>query len=267
MRYIDSTKMGRARRGWLDSHFHFSFAEYYKPDNIQFGVLCVVNDDIVQPGRGFPPHPHQDMEILSYVLEGKLTHGDSMGNKRTISRGEVQYMSAGTGVFHSEYNLEKGPLRFLQIWIEPDWMGHQPQYGDHRFRLEDREGKWLAVATGVANKTSEAPIKLHQDINMYATIVRGGGSVGFKVGDGRQAYMVLAEGRAEVVGSKGGRVSLRARDAVEIVEEDVTVKAEAGEDAHAVLIEMKKCWGIRWRGRGKKPPAAQGKKEGGKMGC
>ncbi|MFB0917501.1 MAG: pirin family protein, partial [Clostridiaceae bacterium] len=125
---IDNTKMGRSNLGWLNSLFHFSFAEYYNPKNINFGVLRVVNDDLILSNTGFPTHPHRDMEIVSYVVNGALTHGDSMGNKNTITRGHVQYMSAGTGVTHSEYNYSDETARFLQIWILPDKRGHLPQY-------------------------------------------------------------------------------------------------------------------------------------------
>ena len=114
---IESKNMGNSNLGWLKSKFHFSFAEYYNPDNINFGVLRVINDDLVQPNTGFDTHPHRDMEIISYVVNGELTHGDSMGNKNTITRGHVQYMSAGTGVYHSEHNFGKDTLRLLQIWI------------------------------------------------------------------------------------------------------------------------------------------------------
>ena len=137
-KYVDHTKMGRGQHGWLDSHFHFSFADYFNPQNIRFGVLRVFNDDIVQAQEGFDIHPHQDMEIISYVVQGELSHEDSMGNAHTLTRGQSQYMSAGTGVFHSEYNLqEKDELRFMQIWIFPDQRGYRPNYGDYRFALED----------------------------------------------------------------------------------------------------------------------------------
>ena len=126
--------MGRGIHGWLDSHFHFSFAEYYNPENINFGVLRVWNDDIVLPGTGFGTHPHDNMEIISYVLEGELSHADSMGNEQTLTRGQVQYMSAGTGITHSEYNHGEVPLRFFQIWIFADKRGYRPNYGDYRFK-------------------------------------------------------------------------------------------------------------------------------------
>lgn len=233
LRYIDHTKMGRGIHGWLDSHFHFSFAEYYNPENIHFGALRVVNDDIVQPGTGFDTHPHRDMEILSYVVEGELSHADSMGNEHTLTRGQVQYMSAGTGVLHSEYNHGKGLLRFLQIWIMPDAEGYAPNYGDYRFELADRINRWLPLATWERSRESEAPIRVHQDINAYAAIVEAGKNLSFHVEEGRQAYLVLAEGEAVIEG-----IRLAERDALEVTEQEITI--EAARDAHVVLIEMAK---------------------------
>lgn len=234
LRYIDHTKMGRGIHGWLDSHFHFSFAEYYNPQNIQFGVLRVVNDDMVQPGTGFDTHPHQNMEILSYVVQGELTHADNMGNEQTLTRGQVQYMSAGTGVLHSEYNMGKDLLRFLQIWILPDASGYQPNYGDYRFKLEDRENRWLPIATGTDNGGSKAPIRIHADINAYASILGAGKSLAFMTGEDRQAYLVVVEGEAEIEG-----IRLAERDALEITGQDVTIKALR--DTHMVVIEMAKA--------------------------
>ena len=234
LRYIDHTKMGRGIHGWLDSHFHFSFAEYYNPENIHFGALRVVNDDIVQPGTGFDTHPHRDMEILSYVVEGELSHADSMGNEHTLTRGQVQYMSAGTGVLHSEYNHGKGLLRFLQIWIMPDAEGYAPNYGDYRFELADRINRWLPLATWERSRESEAPIRVHQDINAYAAIVEAGKTLSFHVEEGRQAYLVLAEGEAVIEG-----IRLAERDALEVTEQEITI--EAARDAHIVLIGMAKA--------------------------
>ncbi|MDR2197459.1 MAG: pirin family protein [Coriobacteriales bacterium] len=234
LRAIESGTLGRGQHGWLDSHFHFSFADYYNPENINFGVLRVWNDDIVMPDTGFELHPHKDMEIISYVINGELSHGDSMGNKQTLTRGQVQYMSAGTGVWHSEHNWGKDPLRFFQIWIFSDEDGYQPAYGDFRFTWEDRINRWLPVASSTENSASEAPIKIHQDINAYATYLTAGTTLPFEVGSGRQAYLVLAEGKARV-----GGIELATRDAVEIVEEDVSI--EALEDAHIFVIEMAKA--------------------------
>jgi redox-sensitive bicupin YhaK (pirin superfamily) len=231
IRYIDHAKMGRGIHGWLDSHFHFSFANYYNPDNINFGALRVINDDLVKPSTGFDMHPHEDMEIISYVIDGELTHSDNMGNQETLTRGQVQYMSAGTGVWHGEHNLGRDMLRFLQIWIMPDGSGYTPNYGDYRFKFEERIGRWLPIATWTENEKSEAPIRIHQDVNVYAGVIKAGESLDFPVGADRQAYMVLIEGDAEV-----GEILLEARDAAEITSEDVTVSAS--EDAHILVIEM-----------------------------
>lgn len=230
--YVDHTKMGRSQLGWLDSHFHFSFAEYYNPQNIRFGALRVFNDDIVQAQTGFDTHPHKDMEIISYVVQGELSHKDSMGNVHTLTRGQSQYMSAGTGVLHSEYNLQKTEeLRFMQIWIFPDKGGYEPHYGDHRFVLEDRYDKWLPIATSYANKENSAPIRVHQDVNVYAAILSAGNRIDFQMRDDRQAYLVCLEGETEV-----GAVHLNTRDALEIVKESVSITSRDG--CHIFVIEM-----------------------------
>jgi redox-sensitive bicupin YhaK (pirin superfamily) len=175
------------------------------------------------------------MEIISYVVDGELTHGDSMGNAQTLTRGQVQYMSAGKGVRHSEYNLGEDTLRFLQVWIFPDDQGYAPDYGDYRFDFNARIGKWLPIATWTENKVSKAPIKIHQDVNIYATQIKAGATEKFTVAEGRQAYLVLIEGEAQV----NGVVDLAARDALEITEEKIEIKA--GKDAHIFLVEMKKA--------------------------
>jgi redox-sensitive bicupin YhaK (pirin superfamily) len=239
IKYIDHKGMGKADHGWLNSHFHFSFAEYYNRKNIQFGVLRVLNDDLVQCDEGFDTHPHENMEILSYVVQGELTHKDSMGNKQTLTRGQVQYMSAGTGVLHSEFNLGKDLLRFLQIWIFPDKTGYKPNYGDYRFNIEDRRDKWLPLASGVDNKTSSAPVRIHQDINAYAAIISAGQSLNFVIEKNRQAYLVLIEGSAKITGAESGLTAdLAMRDAAEISGESVTIDAK--EESHFLIIEMVK---------------------------
>ncbi|MDR2486636.1 MAG: pirin family protein [Clostridiales Family XIII bacterium] len=233
IRHIRHEDMAHLQHGWLDTRHHFSFASYYNPDNMNFGKLRVLNDDYVRPKTGFELHPHEDMEIISYVVEGELTHGDSIGNRQTLTRGQVQYMSAGTGIWHSEHNLGDEVLHFLQIWILPDAEGHKPNYGGHAFAFEDRIGKWLPLATSAEAPKNDAPIRLHQDMHAYATLIPAGQSLGFAVGAGRQAYMILIEGEATVNG-----IAARTKDAFEIVEEDITV--EAGTDAHLVLLEMAK---------------------------
>lgn len=230
LRKIDNEKMGRSNLGWLRSVFHFSFANYYNPDNINFGMLRVINDDLVEPGTGFGLHPHENMEIISYVVDGELTHGDSMGNKSTISRGHVQYMSAGTGVYHSEHNLGNETLRFLQIWIFPDKNGYTPNYGDFRFNWDDRKNKWLHL---VSSKQGSAPIKINQDTNIYALELDKDMEIAFPLKDGRQAYMVQIEGSSKV-----NSITMGTRDAMEIEEEDIVIKAV--ENSHVLIVEMKK---------------------------
>jgi redox-sensitive bicupin YhaK (pirin superfamily) len=234
LRYINGEKMGRNIYDGIDSRHHFSFAEYYNPSNMQFGDLRVLNDDLVRPGAGFDIHPHKNMEVLSYVVSGELTHEDSMGNKSGLTRGQVQYMSAGTGIFHSEYNNSKDEtLRFLQIWILPDRNGHAPNYGDCRFGVEERKNRWLSVASGADNADNGAPIKVHADIYAFASILERDRILEFIVSQNRQAYMALIEGEAEVCG-----INLSAGDALEITEQGIYIRA--AEDAHMFLIEMAK---------------------------
>ncbi len=229
LRKIENKNMGRSNLGWLNSIFHFSFAEYYNPQNINFGVLRVINDDLVAPQTGFSTHPHQNMEIISYLVNGELTHGDSMGNKSTITRGHVQYMSAGTGVYHSEQNFGNETLRFLQIWIIPDRAGHTPNYGDYRFNMEDRHNKWNHM---VSSKEGNAPIKINQDANIYSLELDKGKAISFPVAEGRQAYLVQIEGSSTI-----NDIALDMRDAMEIVEEDIQIKAD--EASHILVVEMK----------------------------
>ena len=240
MKFVDHSRMGRGRHGWLDSHFHFSFAEYQNPRNIRFGVLRVMNDDLVQPGTGFDSHPHKNMEIISYVVDGALTHLDSMGNERTLTRGQVQYMSAGTGVVHSEYNHGKELLRLFQIWIFPDKKELKPNYGDVRFALDDRKDRWLLLASSTHDAASSAPIRIHADINAWAALISPGQSLDFELDAGRQAYLALIEGGADLQGKAGSSVSLSMRDAAEISEESFTVTARPDSDmpAHVLVIEM-----------------------------
>jgi quercetin 2,3-dioxygenase len=230
LRKLDNKNMGRSNLGWLNSIFHFSFAQYYNPNNMGFGVLRVINDDIIEAGTGFDTHPHKNMEIVSYVIDGELTHGDSMGNKRTLYRGQVQYMSAGTGVLHSEYNYGDKPGRFLQIWVLPDKNGYSPNYGDYLFDWEERKNNWLHF---VSTKTGNAPIKVNQDVNFYALELDADKEITFPVKEGRQAYLVQIEGNSFI-----NNINLAERDALEIIEEDITIKSK--NTSHFLLIEMKK---------------------------
>lgn len=230
LRKINNEDMGKSDLGWLQSSFHFSFAEYWNPYNMGFGKLRVLNDDLVKPGTGFDTHPHQNMEIVSYVVSGEITHGDSMGNKRSLTRGNVQYMSAGTGVLHSEHNYGDEMLRLLQIWIYPDKAGYTPDYGDYEFDWNLRENKWLNIVSG---KEGSAPIKINQDVNISVLALDKDMDIDFKVEKGRQAYLVQIEGTASI-----NNVNLNERDALEIVEEDIKIVAE--EKSHFIILEMKK---------------------------
>lgn len=230
IKVIDNRSMGRSELGWLHSLFHFSFADYYNPDNIQFGTLRVVNDDRIEPGTGFDTHPHQNMEIISYVVDGVLTHRDSMKNQRELTRGQVQYMSAGTGVTHSEYNMTQGVSRFLQIWILPDKNGYQPNYGDYRFDWADRENRWLHLVSG---DNGDAPIKIHQDMDISVLSLEAGLKLDYTLQNGRQAYLIQIEGRGRVNGHL-----LSTRDAAKVTGEScITLQAE--EPSHFILFDMK----------------------------
>jgi len=231
LRHIDHKKMGRGVHDWLDSYFHFSFADYYNPENIQFGILRVLNDDIIQPQTGFPTHPHNDMEIISYVVKGTLAHKDSLGNESYIVRGQSQYMSAGTGIAHSEYNGGEEELRLMQMWIIPDKKGYPPNYGDQKFAWEERIDKWLPIATGYDNRENIAPIKIHADANVYTTYLSPGKSIAFEVKASRQAYLVLLEGDAKVED-----IEMTERDALEIIGQSIVINTVNG--GHLYLIEL-----------------------------
>jgi len=214
--------------GWLRARFHFSFAEYQNPENMNFGVLRVMNDDLINPHQGFGMHPHQDMEIVSYVIKGELTHQDNLGNQGALGPGEVQYMSAGTGVVHSEFNETDQQTRLLQIWIPPTQRGLPPAYGSKSFGLEDRLNRWLHF---VGPQGATTPITIHQDANFFVTQLDPEQSIDFPLASGRQAYVKLIEGEANL-----NNVTLTQGDAAEIRDEEISIQTEAG--AHVLIIEM-----------------------------
>lgn len=228
IRKIDHSRMGHSDKGWLTSWFHFSFAEYFNPENMQYGALRVLNDDLIQPHAGFDLHPHRNMEIITYVINGELTHEDSMKKRRVLGRGDVQYMSAGTGIYHSERNDSDKLLRLLQIWILPDKADYPPQYGDFQLPWEDRKNRWLPLASG---KEGDAPIRIHQDVGLYVAEIVGGNSLQFDVHPGRQVYLVAIEGEIDVNG-----VLMSARDAAEIGPDFVRI--QAGTTSHVLRIDM-----------------------------
>eukprot|EP00899_Mesostigma_viride_P022963 jgi/Mesvir1/3851/Mv19816-RA.1 len=228
---------------WLESRFHFSFAGYWGKNN--FGVLRVLNDDLVQPQSGFDTHGHRDMEIYSYVLDGALTHRDSMGNAETLGRGCVQYMSAGTGVTHSEHNRGGDLLRFLQVWIMPNRRSLPPNYGSRLYSLADRQNKLQHVIRGVdedeTNDTGEGVIPIHQDVNVYVSECEPRKSIPLSLKRSRQAYIVCAEGGMEVA-CGGVKETLKARDALEVrtqgMDADISFTSNEGTGAHFMVIEM-----------------------------
>lgn len=184
--------------GWLQTSHSFSFGSYFDPNNLSWGTLRVFNDDVVAAGKGFGTHPHRDMEILTYVLEGELAHRDSMGNERIVKSGGVQYLSAGTGISHSEYNHRSDvPLHFVQMWVVPKAQGLEPRYGQVDFSLEDRRGRWLTVASGVPGV--EAPIEIWQ--NATCSVARLEGSpLASSVAAGRLAFLFVPSGELTVGG-------------------------------------------------------------------
>jgi len=221
---------GHANHGWLDSYHSFSFADYYDPAHMGFSVLRVINEDRVTPGMGFPTHAHRDMEIVSYVLEGALEHKDSMGNGSIIRPGDVQRMSAGTGVRHSEYNASKADLvHFLQIWILPKSNGIAPGYEQKHFALEDLSGRLRLIASPDGRDGS---VTIHQNAFLYATKLADNTSVTHPFASGRKAYIHVARGEVTV----NGRM-LTAGDGVKIEKENqVTLStSEAGE---ALLFDL-----------------------------
>ncbi len=230
LKKIPSGNLFLASHGWLTSRFHFSFAEYYNPENINFGVLRVLNDDIVQPITGFGTHAHQDMEIVSYCVDGELTHQDSMGHKETLKRGDVQYMTAGTGITHSEMNESSDKvLRFLQIWILPNQKGRTPQYGSKRFTSDERHNKLLHIVSG---QKKENVIHISQDTNFFVSELDSGKKLDYTNKENRQSYILCIEGHLNV-----NSLELNERDAVEMTEkEQLSLKALS--KTHFIIIEM-----------------------------
>ncbi|ATE60556.1 pirin family protein [Thauera sinica] len=223
-------RLGGANHGWLDAKHHFSFAEYEDPQRMHWGALRVWNDDTIEPGTGFPPHPHSNMEIITYVREGAITHQDSLGNKGRTVAGDVQVMSAGTGIRHAEYNLEPGITRIFQIWIFPDRHGGPPSWGSKPFPKDDRSGRFVTLASGIEGDEDALPIRT--DARVLGATVRAGDTVEYRFSDaGRYGYLVPAKGTVEVNG-----VALDARDGAAIRGEE-SIRVTAIEDAELVLVD------------------------------
>jgi redox-sensitive bicupin YhaK (pirin superfamily) len=223
-----SSERGHANHGWLDSYHSFSFADYYDPQHMGFGPLRVINEDRVQAGAGFGTHGHRDMEIISYVLQGALGHKDNMGNGSTIVPGDVQRMSAGSGVRHSEYNYEKaGVTHFLQIWIEPSAAGMPPSYEQKHFEPEDKRGRLRLIASPDG---TDGSVTIHQDALIYAGLFDGRENASYDLKKER-GYVHVARGRVTVNGHK-----LEAGDALKT--EEGMIEIEDGEHAEVLVFDL-----------------------------
>jgi redox-sensitive bicupin YhaK (pirin superfamily) len=221
--------LGGADHGWLKARHHFSFASYMDPARMGWGALRVWNDDEIAAGTGFPPHPHADMEIITYVRDGAITHEDSLGNKGRTAAGDVQVMSAGTGIRHAEYNAEKETTRIFQIWIIPDSRGDKPSWGARPFPKGDRSGRFVVLASG--READGDALRIRADARVLGATVKAGETVEYVLDPKRHAYLVPAIGSVEVNG-----VRIDARDGAAIHDESrVAVKALA--DAEIVLVD------------------------------
>jgi len=212
-----SEERGHFDHGWLNTYFTFSFADYYDPKHVHFRTLRVLNDDRVAPGQGFPTHPHRDMEIVTYVLEGALEHRDSMGTGSVIRPGDVQYMSAGSGVTHSEFNAsDKEPVHLLQIWMFPEKQGYKPAYGQKNFSEAEKRGKLRLLASPDGR---EGSIQIRQANELYATVLDKGQAVRHELQPDRHAYVQVARGSVTLNGTQleaGDGAAISAEKAVEL---------------------------------------------------
>ena len=221
--------LGGADHGWLKAKHHFSFASYYDPQNMGWGPLRVWNDDEIAPKSGFPPHPHSDMEIVTYVRQGAITHQDSLGNTGRTEAGDVQVMSAGTGIRHSEYNLEDETTRIFQIWIEPSTRGGQPAWGAKPFPRDGRAGRFVTLASGIDGDRDALPIRTNGRV--AGATLKAGETATYELGEGRYAYLVPATGRIAVNG-----VELEARDGA-AAKDEPRLSVTALEDSEVVLVD------------------------------
>ncbi len=227
---IKSEERHHANFGWLDTHWHFSFGSYYDPSNENWGALRVFNDDIVEPGQGFGTHPHRDMEIVTYILSGELEHQDSTGNKGVIHSGEVQVMSAGSGIQHSEYNRsKKAPVHFLQIWIFPRKHGLKPRWEQHQFTPAERQGKLLPIVSG---GELGGALTIDQDAQIYVSALPAGSEVRHQSKPHRKAYIFAIEGEVTV-----NSVMLAGGDQARIADEP-GLRIKASKDSEIILLDL-----------------------------
>jgi len=222
--------LGGANHGWLTAKHHFSFAGYHDPKRMGWGALRVWNDDEIASETGFPPHPHADMEIITYVRQGAITHQDSLGNEGRTAAGDVQVMSAGTGIRHSEYNLEPETTRLFQIWIEPTARGQRPRWDTKPFPKHDRSGRFVPLASGFAEDAEALPIGA--DARVLGATLKRGETAEYRLPKGRRAYLVAALGTVEVNGLRLGE-----RDGA-AVQDESALQVTAIDDAEIVLVDV-----------------------------
>ena len=223
--------LGGADHGWLDTKHHFSFADYRDPARTNWGQLRVWNDDEIAPKTGFPPHPHSDMEIVTYVRSGAITHRDSLGNTGRTGAGDVQVMSAGTGIQHAEYNLEDETTTLFQIWIIPDRRGGEPSWGARPFPKDGRAGKFVALASGMAGDGDALPIRA--EARVLGATVKAGNTIAYDTVADRHLYLVPATGKVRV-----GKVEVNARDGAAITGLE-RIEVTALEDSELVLVDAR----------------------------
>lgn len=225
-----ASERGCAHHGWLESWHSFSFAEYHDPAHARFASLRVINEDIVQPDSGFGMHPHRDMEILTYILDGALRHQDSMGNGEEIRQGEVQLMSAGSGILHSEFNASTTqPVHLLQIWLAPNQQGLAPGYQQKAFATESKRGRWCLLASP---DQADGSLRIHQDARIFAALLDGTETLNYPITAQRRIYLHVARGTITANGQ-----TLAAGDALMFSDEALVV-LENGNNAEVLLFDM-----------------------------
>jgi len=222
--------LGGADHGWLQAKHHFSFADYHDPDRMGWGALRVWNDDTIAPQEGFPPHPHRDMEIITYVRKGAITHADNLGNHGRTEAGDVQVMSAGTGIRHAEFNLEPDVTQIFQIWILPSARGGEPQWGSRPFPKGGRAGRLVALASGFPEDADALPIRT--PARVLGATLKAGERCDYRLGAGRRAYLVPASGAVEIEGAV-----VNARDGAAISDTE-TLAIKALKDSEIVLVDV-----------------------------
>jgi len=234
MQLIRSDEHFNQNHGWLNTYHHFSFAEYHNPDKMNFGPMRVFNDDTVQPGEGFGFHPHQNMEIVSYVVDGMLEHKDNVGNHGIISSGGIQQMTAGTGVVHSEFNSSKtNDLHFLQMWFLPKKNGLKPSWQDHQFTKEDRHNKFLQIVDSVDSQNPNV-LKINQDSKLFISSLSPNTKLDYTLKNLRQAYVFIIDGHVNV-----NEMELKKRDAIMVLSEG-NLSFNAKEETEIILVDLPK---------------------------